>query len=160
MGQPMTPIYVSGIVPLRMHDTDAAFDICAEEPCFVGAGQRRLVNAGFRIEIPERYVGLVCSRSGMALRDGVIVLNAPGVIDPGYRGDVGVILYNTSSIAWECKPGDRIAQLLIVPNSSFRLVSSFADDLSDTARGSGGFGSTGINHDDEEETTDVWRKLP
>lgn len=101
-----------------------------------------LVKTGLRIAIPEGFVGLVCTRSGMALKQSCIVLNSPGIIDSDYRGDVGVILHNFGPEDIEIHEGDRIAQLLIVPYIMPQFVQ--VESLDETERGEGGFGSTGI----------------
>lgn len=121
---------------------DAGADLVSSEDVRIAAHQRVLVKTGIKIAIPEGYVGLVHPRSGLALKHGITVLNAPGTIDAGYRGEVGVILFNTGSLDFEVKAGDRIAQLVIqkVEYAEFEIV----DALTDTDRGDGGFGSTGV----------------
>lgn len=110
----------------------------------IKAGKQVLIKTGHAVEIPYGYVGLVCSRSGLALKDGLMVLNSPGIIDPDYRGDndeVGVILYNTGSVHEEylVKPGDRIAQLVLIAAPQFNIQE--VENLGNDNRG--GFGSTG-----------------
>lgn len=102
--------------------------------------ETRLIPTGIRMAMPPGIVALVCPRSGMALKYGITVLNAPGVIDPDYRGEVGVILHNAGRQSYHIHPGDKVAQLLFlaVPELSFVI-----DDLDDTERAAGGFGSTG-----------------
>lgn len=142
----MTVIHTTGAPPTKAHGTDAAFDLESTEGVYLPVGgMPKLVKCGFSIAIPEGHVGLICSRSGQALKEGVFVLNAPGVIDPGYRGEVGVILSNLGEFHTYIEPGDRIAQLLIVPTSNVQLVES-ATDISlvyPSERDKGGFGSTG-----------------
>lgn len=104
-------------------------------------GARALVPTGLRMEIPEGYEIQVRPRSGLALRDGITVPNAPGTIDFDYRGPVGVILMNLGSAPFTVRHGDRIAQLVVAPVA--RAVFEAVPHLSDTARGEGGFGSTG-----------------
>jgi dUTP pyrophosphatase len=104
-------------------------------------GARALVPTGMRLEIPRGYEGQVRPRSGLALKRGLTVLNAPGTIDADYRGDVGVILINTSTTAQTLEPGDRIAQIVFAPVTRAQLVE--VEELGDSARSSGGFGSTG-----------------
>ena len=104
-------------------------------------GERALVPTGMRLEIPPGYEGQVRPRSGLALKRGLTVLNAPGTIDADYRGDVGVILINTSATAQTLEPGDRIAQIVFAPVTRAQLVE--VEELGDSARSSGGFGSTG-----------------
>lgn len=146
MGRPMQPLYVSGTTPVKMHDDDAAYDLAyvGNSEVWLESLERAKLNCGFSFEIPEGYVGLVCPRSGLALKHGVTVLNAPGVIDPSYRGEVGVILVNLSSNPIVFHPGDRIAQLLIIPNGDFRIIKALPENLIQTDRGEDGFGSTGL----------------
>lgn len=121
---------------------DAGADLVSSEKHVLFAGQRALVKTGIKIAIPEGYVGLVHPRSGLALKHGITVLNAPGTIDAGYRGEVGVILLNTSSQTFFIEPGDRIAQLVIQKVEYAEFVS--VETLESTDRGDGGFGSTGV----------------
>jgi dUTP pyrophosphatase len=122
---------------------DAGIDLLARDHVVLRAGGgRALVRAGFSVELPEGCAGLVLPRSGLALRHGVTCLNAPGLIDPSYRGEVGVILVNTDPAEdYEVHRGDRIAQLLVIRPESVKLVVS--QSLSATERGDGGFGHTG-----------------
>jgi dUTP pyrophosphatase len=119
----------------------AGADLCAAEACTIGPGQRRAVASGLMLEIPAGYEGQVRPRSGLALRHGLTVVNAPGTIDSDYRGEVKVLLVNLGSEAVTIGRGDRIAQLVISPVTR----AAFDDDpkLSNSARGAGGFGSTG-----------------
>lgn len=127
----------------------AAFDLQANLPKAVnlGPGETMLIPCGIHVEIPRGFVGLVCSRSGLARKKGVFVLNSPGVIDSDYRGEVGAILFNANHdmCGFNVEHGDRIAQMLIVPVAEvvFDTVGSL-EELSSTARGSSGFGSTGV----------------
>lgn len=108
-------------------------------------GGRELIPTGFAVQIPYGYFGLVCPRSGLALKHGLTVLNAPGVVDSDYRGEVGVILANTSDEPFIVGYGDRIAQLVIGEASNVGLVGiEVEDQLTETERGEAGFGSTGI----------------
>lgn len=129
-------------VPSYAREGDAGADLVANEPAIVPAGSRALVKTGIKIAIPAGYVGLVHPRSGLALKSGITVLNTPGTIDAGYRGEVGVILFNTTAEDFQVLVGDRIAQLVIqqVSIASFEVVES----LDETSRGVGGFGSTGV----------------
>jgi dUTP pyrophosphatase len=129
-------------VPKYATAGDAGADLVSVEDVRIASHQRVLVKTGIKIAIPEGYVGLVHPRSGLALKHGITVLNAPGTIDAGYRGEVGVILLNTGSLDFEVKAGDRIAQLVIqkVETAEFKIV----DALIESDRGEGGFGSTGI----------------
>ncbi|QNH71697.1 deoxyuridine 5'-triphosphate nucleotidohydrolase [Rhizobium phage V1VFA-S] len=119
-------------------DLYAAFD---EEKRYVLPGERVLVPTGIAIELQPGTEAQVRPRSGLAAKHGITVLNTPGTIDSDYRGEIKVILFNTSLQAFEIKSGDRIAQLVIAP--VIRGVFEVAESLDDTSRGEGGFGSTG-----------------
>ena len=142
----MAVIFHMGLRPEKAHSDDAAYDLtaCTSEPIVIEPGDRKLIPTGFWGIIPEGFVGLICSRSGMALVRGLFVLNAPGVIDPSYRGEVGVVLANIGKHHEVINPGERIAQLLIVRTSVTQFVHDPAIfDNNQTARGSKGYGSTG-----------------
>ena len=128
--------------PRRAHPGDAGCDLFAAEAARLAPGERASVGTGIAVEIPEGSAGLVLPRSGLAAKHGISVVNAPGLIDAGYRGEVRVLLLNTDKAeAFEIAPGDRIAQLVIVEIGDSEPVE--ADDLAESARGEGGFGSTG-----------------
>jgi dUTP pyrophosphatase len=128
--------------PARAHDGDAGYDLHALEPALLEPGERASVGTGIALAIPDGHAGLVLPRSGLAARHGVALVNAPGLIDAGYRGEVRVLLLNTDrERAFEVAAGDRIAQLLVVRVEGPRLEE--AVELDDTGRGEGGFGSTG-----------------
>ena len=128
--------------PTRAHEGDAGLDLYASEEALIRPGERASVGTGIAVAVPEGHVGLVAPRSGLALKHGISLVNAPGVIDSGYRGEVRVLLANTDrSAAFEVAPGDRIAQLLVVPIAIPSPIE--ADALDESARGEGGFGSTG-----------------
>jgi dUTP pyrophosphatase len=130
-------------MPSRAHDDDAGFDLYADEGLILEPGRRASVRTGVAVALPPDSAGLVVPRSGIASRNGISVVNGPGLIDPGYRGEIAVILLNTDlDEAFEISVGDRIAQLLIVQTAGHRLV-ELAGDLDETTRGAGGFGSTG-----------------
>jgi len=130
-------------LPARAHDDDAAFDIYADESLVLEPGARALVATGVAIELPPGSAGLVLARSGLAARQGISVVNGPGLIDPGYRGEVKVILLNTDrDEPFEIAVGDRIAQLLIVQTPAHTIVEA-TSELQVSARAGGGFGSTG-----------------
>ena len=128
-------------LPSFAHWGDAGADLTAAEPTVIGPGERALVPTGFSLAIPEGHAGLVMPRSGLAIRAGVTVINAPGLIDAGYRGEVKVALINHSNEAFSIERGDRIAQLVIVEVAQPEYVA--VDALDATSRGEGGFGSTG-----------------
>ena len=127
--------------PARAHDTDAGLDLYALHPANIPPGGRELISTGVHVSIPPGYVGLVCPRSGLAHKQGLTVLNAPGIIDAGYTGDIKVNLHNTDCMAQYVDFGDRIAQLVIAPIPDAHLVQ--VDALDTTERGDSGHGSTG-----------------
>lgn len=133
-------------VPLPAYQTSASagMDLRAalDAPLVLEAGTRSLIPTGLRLEIPPGYEGQVRPRSGLALKRGLTVLNAPGTIDADYRGEVGVILINLSREPQRIEPGERIAQLVFAPVARAVLVE--AESLADSERGAGGFGSTGV----------------
>jgi len=131
------------VLPTRAHSGDAGLDLTACETVTIGAGERATVGTGLAVAIPDDHAGLVVPRSGLALRHGLSIVNAPGVIDAGYRGEVRVILLNTDrEQAFTVEPGMRIAQLLLVPARAVEVVE--VSELTETARGDGGFGSSGL----------------
>jgi dUTP pyrophosphatase len=131
-----------GILPTYAHEDDAGLDLFAQSEVILQPFERKLCPTGIKIEIPAGYVGLVVPRSGNAIKRGLTVLNTPGVIDSGYRGELQVILYNANPDAEiAIKPAERIAQLLIQPVASVDIES--VQTLSITARNTSGFGSTG-----------------
>ena len=137
-----TRLSASARAPTRAHHHDAGLDLHADEEQLLGPGERASVGTGIAIALPAGHAGLVLPRSGLAWRHGVALVNAPGLIDPGYRGELRVLLLNTDRReAFTVLPGDRIAQLLVVPYSA--LEPAEAPLLEETPRGSGGFGSTG-----------------
>ena len=122
----------------------AAMDLCAcvDEPVTLAAGARALIPTGIAIALPDPgYVALVFARSGLGIKKGVCLSNGVGVIDSDYRGEIGVGLVNLSGESYTVQPGDRIAQLMVVP--VVQPAISFVDELDETQRGRGGFGSTG-----------------
>ena len=119
----------------------AGLDLRADEPVTLAPGERRLVPTGLALEIPPGHEGQVRPRSGLAVRHGVGMVNAPGTIDWDYRGEVGVVLVNHGQAPVAFARGDRIAQLVIAPVAGAELA--LVEDLSDSGRGAGGFGSTG-----------------
>jgi dUTP pyrophosphatase len=130
------------LLPTRAHDHDAGLDLYALEEIELGPGQRGSVRTGIALEIPEGQAGLVLPRSGLAARHGIALVNAPGLIDSGYRGELRVLLLNTDrEAAFRASPGDRIAQLVLVAVASSEVVE--VQELALSERGSGGFGSSG-----------------
>jgi len=129
-------------LPRYMTNLSAGMDLRSAEEKVLLPGERALVKTGIRLEIPEGYEAQVRPRSGLALKHGITVLNAPGTIDADYRGEVGVILINLGSEPFEIKKGDRIAQLVFAPHA--RAVFEEVFSLDNTERSTGGFGSTGV----------------
>ena len=131
------------VLPARAHSGDAGLDLSACEEITIGVGERAAVGTGIAVEIPEGHAGLVVPRSGLALRHGISMVNAPGVIDAGYRGEVRLLLLNTDNeSAFTVEAGMRVAQLLVVPIADVDVVE--AHDVTATERGVGGFGSSGL----------------
>jgi dUTP pyrophosphatase len=129
-------------LPSRAYDGDAGLDLCALEAAELEPGGRASVRTGIAVEIPPGHAGLVLPRSGLAARHGIALVNAPGLIDAGYRGEIKVLLLNTDRVAsFTVSPGDRIAQLVLVRVETPEVVE--ADELALTERGVGGFGSSG-----------------
>jgi len=137
-------IVTKGEVPSYAQPGDAGADLRASEALVIPAGERRTVATGTAIALPDGYVGLVHPRSGLAAKHGITVLNAPGTVDAGYRGEIKVTLLNTDlKSEFRIEIGDRIAQIVFqaVEKAKFIEVTS----LPDSSRGEGGFGSTGVN---------------
>lgn len=129
-------------LPARAHDGDAGYDLHALEEAIVAPGDRATVRTGIAVEIPEGHAGLVLPRSGNAARHGIALVNAPGLIDAGYRGEIKVLLLNTDRAeTFKVEAGMRIAQLVLVRVETPGVEEVAA--LSESARGAGGFGSSG-----------------
>jgi dUTP pyrophosphatase len=129
-------------LPSRAHAGDAGLDLYASEEATLEPGERASIGTGVAVEIPDGHAGLVLPRSGLAARHGIALVNAPGLIDSGYRGELRVLLLNTDRAeAFEIEPGERIAQLVISPVADAEPVE--VEELSPSARGGGGFGSSG-----------------
>lgn len=130
------------MLPTRAHRDDAGLDLCACEAAHIGPGERWSVGTGLGVEIPEGHAGLILPRSGLARRHGIALVNAPGLIDSGYRGELQVLLLNTDPAeTFRIEPGDRIAQLVIAPIALPAPVE--VDSLQESVRGRAGFGSSG-----------------
>ena len=130
------------LLPTRAYAGDAGLDLYALEDGVLGPGERASVRTGVAVEIPDGQAGLVVPRSGLARRHGISVVNAPGLIDAGYRGEIEVLLLNTDrSSPFSIAAGDRIAQLVIVDVQTPQVEE--VDELALSQRGSGGFGSSG-----------------
>jgi len=129
-------------LPSYAHEDDAGMDIRSAEALSVPPGGRALVHTGLVMELPSGYEAQVRPRSGLALKRGITVLNTPGTIDAGYRGEVGVILFNSSPEPFAVEIGDKIAQIVVSPVTHAEIA--LTDDVGSTDRGEGGFGSTGV----------------
>jgi len=129
--------------PARGRPGDAGLDLACLDAVCLEPGRRATVGTGVAVALPSGSAGLVVPRSGLADRHGVTLVNAPGLIDPNYRGEIRVVLLNTGRVRWEAEPGDRIAQLLLVPliTASVRAVGDLGPAPDE--RGGGGFGSSG-----------------
>lgn len=132
-------------LPLPRYQTPASsgMDLTASQTVQIHPGHRQLVRTGLFLEIPEGFEGQVRPRSGLALKHGITVLNAPGTIDSDYRGELCILLINHGPDSFLIEPGDRIAQLVIAP--VVQVILEESENLKDTQRGSGGFGSTGTD---------------
>jgi dUTP pyrophosphatase len=131
-------------VPTYAHPGDAGADLISTDELVLEAGQRATVGTGVSIALPDGYVAFVVPRSGLASKHGITVVNSPGTVDAGYRGEIRVTLLNTdSSAAYSIAVGDRIAQLIVMPVSRARFIP--VETLPGSHRGQGGFGSTGYN---------------
>ena len=131
----------SATLPARAHPADAGLDLHSAVDLDIPPGETRLVGTGLAFELPPGTEAQVRPRSGLALTHSVTVLNTPGTIDEGYRGEVGVILINHGRRVFEVRRGMKVAQLVVQPTLAVEIVA--VDALSDTSRGTGGFGSTG-----------------
>ena len=135
-------IHPEAIIPQYAHPGDAGLDLFSVEEQIIPPGETRLIKTGISIELPSGTEGQVRPRSGLALKNQITVLNTPGTVDEGYRGEVGVILINHGKNPFEVVKGMKIAQLVIKP--VLRVDVEEVEELSNTKRGSGGFGSTGV----------------
>jgi dUTP pyrophosphatase len=139
---PVAKLTPEAVLPSRAHEGDAGLDLYACEAAHIGPGERWSVGTGVALEIPEGHAGLVLPRSGLAKKHGIALVNSPGLIDSGYRGELQVLLLNTDPAeTFRVAAGDRIAQLVIVPIALAEPVE--AASLAESPRGEGGFGSSG-----------------
>jgi len=139
---PIQKLHEDAVAPSYAHEGDAGLDLCSVEAATLAPFERILVSTGIALAIPQGYAGYVIPRSGLAIKKGLSVVNAPGLIDSGYRGEIKVIVINLDPHApIEIKSGDRIAQLVIAPVA--QAVRAEVSELDDTRRGIGGFGSSG-----------------
>ena len=129
-------------LPAYARPDDAGLDLCAAEPVTLAPGARALVPTGIALAIPPGFAGFVLPRSGLALRHGVTVLNTPGLVDAGYRGEIKVLLVNHGDAPVSLSRGERVAQLVV--QRVERVALAPVAELPESARGAGGFGSTGV----------------
>ena len=134
-------VHPDAVLPSYAHPSDAGMDVRSVEDMVLAPGRRALVHTGLVMLLPPGYEAQVRPRSGLALKSGVTVLNTPGTIDSGYRGEVGVILINLGDSEFQVRKGDKVAQLVIAPVTQPEIAE--ADAVDETDRGAGGFGSTG-----------------
>ncbi|SDQ15812.1 dUTP diphosphatase [Microbacterium sp. cf332] len=133
---------IAADVPVYAHPGDAGADLVSAEAVRLEPGQRALVATGVRIALPDGFAAFVVPRSGLAAKHGITVVNSPGTVDAGYRGEIKVTLLNTdTSEPYAVEPGDRIAQLIVMPVTRARFIP--VEALPESVRGVGGFGSTG-----------------
>ena len=146
--KPTNPIWVKVIsedastIPVYQTQGSAACDLKSSDATVIPSKSTVVVGTGIKLEIPKGFGAQVCPRSGLAAKNGITVLNSPGIIDNDYRGEVKVILHNAGTEDFIVKKGDRIAQLLFFP--IFQAIFQKAEEVSTTVRGEGGFGSTGV----------------
>jgi dUTP pyrophosphatase len=133
---------IAGVLPAYAHPGDAGADLCAAEAVTLGPGERHTMPTGVSIALPDGYAAFVVPRSGLAMRHGITIVNAPGTVDAGYRGEIRVTVLNTDrSMPYDIAVGDRIAQLIVMPVTRARFIP--VDTLPDSHRGTAGFGSSG-----------------
>jgi len=128
-------------LPQYAHENDAGMDLFSTEDKVINPGERSLISTGISIELPKNTEAQIRPRSGLALRNGITVLNTPGTIDEGYRGEIGIILINHGEKSFKVEKGMKIAQMVIKP--IIKVSIEEVDTLSESQRGEGGFGSTG-----------------
>ncbi|MFF2052078.1 dUTP diphosphatase [Leifsonia sp. NPDC058194] len=133
---------IAGLLPTYAHPGDAGADLCAAEAVTLAPGERHTVATGVSIALPDGYAAFVVPRSGLAMRHGITIVNSPGTVDAGYRGEIRVTVLNTDrSMPYDIAVGDRIAQLIVMPVTRARFIP--VDTLPDSHRGTAGFGSSG-----------------
>lgn len=130
------------VLPNYAHKGDSGMDVYSCEDVIIPSGETRLISTGLAFEVPEGYEIQVRSKSGLSLNYGIIVLNSPGTLDSGYRGELKIILFNTSKKEYNVKKKQKICQIVLAKYEKAEIEE--ADELSETARGDGGFGSTGL----------------
>jgi dUTP pyrophosphatase len=138
---PVRKVRPDAVLPSRAYDGDAGLDLPSAEAVVLAPGERAVVGTGLAVAVPEGHAGFVQPRSGLAAKHGITIVNAPGLVDSGYRGEVKVVLLNTGDEPFEVEPGMRIAQFVVLPVAAVELVE--VADLPDTERGARGHGSSG-----------------
>lgn len=142
MAETVEVLIAGEAVPQYSHPGDAGADLCAAEAVELAPGERATIGTGVSIALPDGFAGLVVPRSGLAARHGITIVNSPGTVDAGYRGEIRVTLLNTDrSMTYSVAVGDRIAQLLVTPVTRARFIP--VETLPGSQRGTSGFGSTG-----------------
>jgi dUTP pyrophosphatase len=140
-------VLYSGTLPVYAHPGDAGADLVSTDDVVLEPGERATVGTGLKIALPNGYVGFVVPRSGLAMKHGITIVNSPGTVDAGYRGEIRVTLLNTDARdSYAIAAGDRIGQLIVMPVPSVRFVE--VERLPGSDRGEGGFGSTGYGTSD------------
>lgn len=135
-------IHEKAVVPFKAHEGDAGMDLFSIEKIVLKPMERKLIHTGIKIQLPKNTEAQIRPRSGLALKHGITVLNTPGTIDEGYRGEIGIILINFGSEDFIVEQGMKIAQMVIKPTLSLYIEEVV--ELTETTRGQGGFGSTGV----------------
>lgn len=136
-------IHPDAVMPSYAHESDAGMDVRSVEDAEIAPGGRTLIKTGLVANIPQGFEIQVRPRSGLALKHGVTVLNTPGTVDSGYRGEIGVILANFGDSPFQVRKGDKVAQFVVAPVTRAEVFQ--VDEVDTTDRGEGGFGSTGAN---------------
>lgn len=131
------------VLPRYAHDGDAGMDVFSCEDAFLYPGDRKMVRTGLSFEIPKGFEIQVRPKSGLSLKNGLTILNTPGTLDSGYRGELGIILFNTTKETYEIKKGQKIAQVILARYEEAEVEE--VGVLGESERGEGGFGSTGLN---------------
>lgn len=150
MAQSVDVLISAGQIPVYSHPGDAGADLCAAEAVVLGPGERATVGTGVSIALPDGFAAFVVPRSGLAARHGITIVNSPGTVDAGYRGEIRVTLLNTDlSEPYSVAVGDRIAQIIVMPVSRARFVP--VETLPGSHRGESGFGSTGYSENKSGE---------
>ena len=142
-------VHSDALLPRYAQETDSGLDLCSVESIILLPGERKLVHTGLAVELPPNTEAQIRPRSGLALNFGITVLNTPGTIDQGYRGEIGVILINLGEHDFNISKGMRIAQMVITPY--YKVIVREVSELSDSERGNAGFGSSGLYSGEEIE---------